>query len=87
MQPANSTARLSSTVIVTSQNLKFKNSFSIELFESIFIFMKSNFFIYNPGTKQGRKWENAMTIDKYSWGNRRNARLSDFMTTKVLFKT
>lgn len=36
---------------------------------------------YNPGTLQPRKWENALTIDKYSWGYRRNARLSDFLTT------
>ena len=28
---------------------------------------------YNPGTKQNHKFENAMTLDRYSWGFRRNA--------------
>ncbi|XP_015367657.1 PREDICTED: alpha-L-fucosidase isoform X2 [Diuraphis noxia] len=32
---------------------------------------------YQPGRVVGRKWENAMTIDKYSWGYRRNARALD----------
>jgi hypothetical protein len=41
------------------------------------------FFSYNPGTKQGRKWENAMTLDKESWGFRRNAKLSEYLTIKV----
>ncbi|XP_060063347.1 alpha-L-fucosidase-like [Ylistrum balloti] len=35
---------------------------------------------YNPGVLQKRKWENSMTIDKYSWGYRRRARLDDFLT-------
>ncbi|XP_076075542.1 alpha-L-fucosidase-like [Mytilus galloprovincialis] len=35
---------------------------------------------YNPGKLQKKKWENAMTIDRYSWGYRRNARLSDYLT-------
>ena len=26
------------------------------------------------------KWENCMTLDKYSWGFRRNARLEDILT-------
>lgn len=32
----------------------------------------------------GRKWENAMTIDKYSWSYRRNARSSDVFTIQHL---
>lgn len=32
------------------------------------------------GTLQKHKWENAMTIDKQSWGYRPNARLEDFLT-------
>jgi len=32
---------------------------------------------YNPGVLQDHKWENAMTIDKSSWGYRRNMKLSD----------
>lgn len=39
---------------------------------------------YNPGVLQLHKWENAMTLDKYSWGNRANARLEDFFTSKEL---
>jgi len=42
---------------------------------------------YNPGTLQKHKWENAMTIDKYSWGFRRNARLSDFLTMEEILQT
>ncbi|XP_046582110.1 alpha-L-fucosidase-like [Haliotis rubra] len=35
---------------------------------------------YNPGVLQPRKWEDAMTIDKKSWGFRREAILDDFLT-------
>ncbi|OWF35293.1 alpha-L-fucosidase-like isoform X2 [Mizuhopecten yessoensis] len=42
---------------------------------------------FNPGVLQKHKWENAMTIDKYSWGFRRNARLADFLTIEELLKT
>lgn len=36
------------------------------------------------GVLQNHKWENCMTIDKKSWGFRRNARLSDFLTVHEL---
>nr|BBG92283.1 alpha-L-fucosidase [Patiria pectinifera] len=39
---------------------------------------------YNPGTLQKHKWENAMTIDKKSWGFRRDAQLDDYLTTDEL---
>jgi len=42
---------------------------------------------YNPGTLQKHKFENAMTLDKYSWGYRRNARLSDFLSMEELLQT
>ncbi|KAK7102827.1 hypothetical protein V1264_020994 [Littorina saxatilis] len=42
---------------------------------------------YNPGVKQNRKFENAMTIDKASWGFRRNAYLEDYLTMDELIKT
>ncbi|KAK7499558.1 hypothetical protein BaRGS_00009210 [Batillaria attramentaria] len=42
---------------------------------------------YNPGKKQNRKFENAMTIDKYSWGYRRNAPLSNYLTMEELIST
>ncbi|UYV68561.1 FUCA1 [Cordylochernes scorpioides] len=42
---------------------------------------------YNPKTLQCRKWENAMTLDRNSWGFRRNANLDDYLTTKELIQT
>ncbi|XP_067674057.1 alpha-L-fucosidase-like isoform X2 [Haliotis asinina] len=42
---------------------------------------------YNPGTLQPRKWENAMTIDKKSWGFRRKAILEDFLTMTEIIET
>ncbi|XP_077293287.1 alpha-L-fucosidase [Arctopsyche grandis] len=39
---------------------------------------------YNPGVLQNHKWENCMTIDKKSWGFRKNAKLSDFLTVHQL---
>ncbi|XP_063986520.1 alpha-L-fucosidase-like [Diachasmimorpha longicaudata] len=39
---------------------------------------------YNPGKLLSHKWENAMTIDKKSWGYRRNAPLEDYHTTRGL---
>eukprot|EP00092_Neocalanus_flemingeri_P026849 GFUD01029105.1.p1 GENE.GFUD01029105.1~~GFUD01029105.1.p1 ORF type:complete len:519 (+),score=132.75 GFUD01029105.1:145-1557(+) len=39
---------------------------------------------YNPGVLQNHKWENAMTIDKESWGFRRNMKLSDILTMEEL---
>lgn len=41
---------------------------------------------YNPGVLQKRKWENALTIDKYSWGYRADARLEDFLTSEELIE-
>ncbi|XP_047123724.1 alpha-L-fucosidase isoform X1 [Hydra vulgaris] len=37
-----------------------------------------------PGKKVDFKWENAMTLDKHSWGNRRNTNLNDYMTMEEL---
>lgn len=42
---------------------------------------------YTPGTKLGRKWENAMTLDTQSWGYRRNGQLEDYLSAKQLLKT
>ncbi len=38
------------------------------------------------GTLQLHKWENCFTIDKKSWGFRRNAALSDYYSTPELLK-
>ncbi|XP_028395159.1 alpha-L-fucosidase-like [Dendronephthya gigantea] len=42
---------------------------------------------YNPGVLQKHKWENAMTVDKKSWGFRREANLDDFLTIHELIST
>lgn len=44
-------------------------------------------FLSHTGKLQKKKWENAMTIDKQSWGYRRNTRLSEFLTTDELVAT
>ena len=38
------------------------------------------------GKLQAHKWENAMSIDKVSWGFRRNADLNDYFSLKDLIK-
>jgi len=42
---------------------------------------------YNPGHLVKHKWENCMTIDKHSWGYRREAVLSDYLTTQEIINT
>jgi len=41
---------------------------------------------YNPGTLQAHKWENCLTVDRKSWGYRREAVLDDFLTMDDLTK-
>ncbi|KAM8945557.1 plasma alpha-L-fucosidase [Pelodytes ibericus] len=41
---------------------------------------------YNPGHLLAHKWENCMTIDKRSWGYRRNALLSELLTIEEIVK-
>ena len=38
---------------------------------------------FNPDSKMARKWENAMTLDKRSWGYRRNGKLHEYYSIKV----
>ncbi|KAM4785793.1 plasma alpha-L-fucosidase isoform 2-T2 [Cyanocitta cristata] len=41
---------------------------------------------YNPGHLLPHKWENCMTIDRRSWGYRRDARLGDYLAIEDLVK-
>jgi alpha-L-fucosidase len=41
---------------------------------------------YNPGVLQERKWENAFTLDKTSWGHRESLNFSEYMTTQEVIK-
>ncbi|XP_065658385.1 tissue alpha-L-fucosidase isoform X2 [Hydra vulgaris] len=41
---------------------------------------------YNPGKKLPFKWENAMTIDKLSWGYRQEAKLDSYISTSKLIE-
>ena len=40
--------------------------------------------IIAPDTLQKHKWENAMSIDKYSWGFRREATLDQYLSIEDL---
>ncbi|XP_033742172.1 alpha-L-fucosidase-like isoform X1 [Pecten maximus] len=42
---------------------------------------------YNPGVLQKHKWENAMTLDRGSWGYRRNSPLSSYLTMDEVVET
>ena len=39
---------------------------------------------YRPGKLQIKKWENAMTIDRHSWGYRRPSQLTDYYSDREL---
>lgn len=41
----------------------------------------------NAEVLQKHKWENAMTLDKESWGYRRYNHITDILTTAELIKT
>lgn len=42
---------------------------------------------FTPGKLQTRKWENAMTIDKNSWGYNRKSNLNDYLSAQELIDT
>lgn len=42
---------------------------------------------YNPGVLQPHKWENCLTLDKESWGYRRNTQIEDYLTPSELMTT
>lgn len=39
---------------------------------------------YHPGKLVKHKWENCMTLDRYSWGYRRNANIEDYLSIEEL---
>jgi len=39
---------------------------------------------FNPGVLQKHKWENCMTLDRQSWGFRRNAAFADYLSIEEL---
>lgn len=45
------------------------------------------FYFILTGKLQKRKWENAMTLDRYSWGFRRDASIADFLSMEELLET
>lgn len=42
---------------------------------------------YHPSSVQNHKWENCMTIDKHSWGFRREAIIADYLTMDEILQT
>jgi alpha-L-fucosidase len=42
---------------------------------------------YNPKTLQKHKWENAFTLDKSSWGLRREAQVGDYLSIHEVIQT
>ena len=54
-----------------TQTLNFKSIDNVYLFR------------YNPDKGNSHKWENAMTLDKASWGNRKDAKITDILTYRV----
>jgi len=51
------------------------------------LFMMHVDLVWLTGVLQKRKWENCMTIDSRSWGFRRNAAASDFLTPDDIIAT
>lgn len=39
---------------------------------------------FNPGYVLPHKWENAFTIDKFSWSYRRNSQFEDYLTPQEI---
>ena len=42
---------------------------------------------YNPGQLIGHKWEDALTLNTFSWGDDKNATIGDYLTTTELIHT
>ena len=50
----------------------------------LFFLIKIRKILISPGTLQPHKWENCFTIDRKSWGFRRNAALNEYFTATEL---
>ena len=48
------------------------------------IYVRASSCLPFPDTLQKHKWENAMTIDKYSWGFRREATIDQYLSIEEL---
>ena len=44
------------------------------------------FSTFHKGVLQSHKWENCMTLDRKSWGYRREAHLSDYLSIHELLE-
>ena len=53
------------------------------LFEALKVYFHV-YIHYITGVLQKHKWENCMTLDKGSWGYRRNSRAEDYVTMEDL---
>ena len=71
-------------MIASIQVTRNKNPLLIEVWPSSRTHALIN--LIESGKLLPHKWENCLTIDKNSWGYRRNARLSDFLSTHELIK-
>ena len=81
--PANMEA-FTPVMIASIQVTRNKNPLLIEVWPSSRTHALIN--LIESGKLLPHKWENCLTIDKNSWGYRRNARLSDFLSTHELIK-
>ena len=53
---------------------------------TIFLYYNNNIYFLS-GVIQTHKWENAMTLDKNSWGFNRHSNLDEYLTTNELIET
>jgi len=67
--------------------MKKKRQNFIEIHFAVFFFKKKFPLFPLLGVVQPHKWENCMTLDRESWGYRRTAAYSDYLTPEELVQT